>query len=72
MIFYTNTQELCIPVVHNQYSEFKPFTPKSDLIDFNLSNARRFYSSKGNPLGVKGLRITLIRVLVMEKLVLAR
>ena len=33
-----------------------PFTPKSDFIDFTLSNARRFYSSKGNPLGVKGLK----------------
>ena len=33
-----------------------PFTPKSDLIDFTLSNARRFYSSKGNPSGVKGLK----------------
>ena len=32
-----------------------PFTPKSDLIDFTLSNARRFYLSKGDPLGVKGL-----------------
>ena len=26
------------------------------LIDFTLSNARRFYSSMGNPLGVKGLK----------------
>ena len=25
------------------------------LIDFALSNARRFYSSMGNPLAVKGL-----------------
>ena len=25
------------------------------LIDFTLSNARRFYSSMGNPLGSKGL-----------------
>ena len=25
------------------------------LIDFTLSNARRFYSSMGNPLTVKGL-----------------
>ena len=25
------------------------------LMDFTLSNARRFYSSMGNPLGVKGL-----------------
>ena len=32
------------------------FTPKSDLIDFTLSHARRFYSSKGDPLGVKGLK----------------
>ena len=29
--------------------------PKSDL-DFTLSNARRFYSSKGGPLDTKGLR----------------
>ena len=33
-----------------------PYTPKSDLIDFTLSNPRRFYSSKGDPLGVKGLK----------------
>ena len=26
------------------------------FIDFTLSNARRFYSSMGNPLAVKGLR----------------
>ena len=32
-----------------------PFTPKSDLIDFTLSNTRQFYSSKGDPLGVRGL-----------------
>ena len=28
------------------------------LIDFTPSNARRFYSSMGNPLGWKGLRLT--------------
>ena len=28
------------------------------LIDFTLSNARRFYSSMGNPLGWKGLMIS--------------
>ena len=37
---------------------FNPFKPKSALIDFTLSNARRFYSSNGDPLGVKGLKIT--------------
>ena len=26
------------------------------LIDFTLSNSRRFYSSMGNPLAVKGLK----------------
>ena len=31
-----------------------PFTPKSDFID--LSNTRQFYSSKGDPLDVKGLK----------------
>ena len=29
MIFYTNTQELCILVVHNQYSVFKDYFNKS-------------------------------------------
>ena len=33
-----------------------PFKPKSELIDFTLSNARRFYSSNGDPFGVKGLK----------------
>ena len=37
---------------------FNPFTPESDLIDFTLSNARRFYSLKGDPLGLKGLETT--------------
>ena len=32
-----------------------PFKSKSDFIDFTQSNDRRFYSSKGEPLGVKGL-----------------
>ena len=35
---------------------FNPLTPKSDFIDFTLSNAIRFYLSKGDPLGVKGLK----------------
>ena len=39
-----------------------PFTPKSDLIDFTLSNARWFYSSKGDPLGVKTLNINSVLV----------
>ena len=38
------------------YTLINPFTPESDLIDFTLSNARRFYSSKGDPLGLKGLK----------------
>ena len=43
---------------------FNPLMPNSDLEillcltpgDFTLSNARRFYSSKGDPLGTKGLK----------------
>ena len=27
-------------------SIFNPFTPKSELIDFTMSNARQFYSCK--------------------------
>ena len=33
-----------------------PFSAKDVLIDFTLSNARRFYLSKGNPLALKGLK----------------
>ena len=33
-----------------------PFTLKRDFIDFTLPNGRQFYSSKGDPLGVKGLK----------------
>jgi len=38
--------------------EFNPLTAEwalKALIDFTLSNARRFYSSMGNPLDGKGL-----------------
>ena len=34
------------------------------LIDFTLSNARRFYSSMGNPLAVKGLKNQLRNLMV--------
>ena len=42
-----------------------PFTPKSDFIDFTPSNARRFYSSKGDPLGVKGLSVLVIQIMIL-------
>ena len=32
------------------------------LIDFTLSNARRFYSSMGNPLAGKGLKVALTSI----------
>ena len=47
------------------------------LIDFTLSNARRFYSSMGNPLAVKGLifstssKILFLQVAVIFRLVLS-
>ena len=37
------------------YVIINPVTPKSDFIDLTLSNARRFYLSKGDSLGVKAL-----------------
>ena len=36
-----------------------PFTLKSDLKDFTLSNTRQFYLSKGDPLAVKVLKKTI-------------
>ena len=61
MLFIFLSQCTFFLSIHNQlfiyYSLlFNPFTPKSDLIDFTLSYARRFYLSKGDPLGVKGLK----------------
>ena len=35
---------------------FNRLHPKSTLMDFTLSNAKRFYSSKGDPSGLKGLK----------------
>ena len=43
-------------VVASWFVRSTPSTRKSDLIDFTLSNARWFYSKKGDPLGVKGLK----------------
>ena len=37
------------------------------LIDFTLSNARRFYSSMGNPSGLKGLTVCITKLLQREK-----
>ena len=39
----------CFP--HYHLGILDPFTPKSDFRDFTLPNARRFHSSKGDPLG---------------------
>ena len=47
-----------------------PFTPKSDFIDFTLSNARRFYSSNGDPLGVKGLMASVILLYIYYNIIL--
>ena len=35
---------------------FNPFSAMGDFTDFTLSNARRFYSSKGKNLAAKGLK----------------
>ena len=41
---------------HNMlFGYINPFSAEDVLIDFTLSNARRFYSPKGSPLAVKGL-----------------
>ena len=58
-----NAKECCCwASLSNQlFSLWKPFNPLTAelslraLIDFTLSNARRFYSSIGNPLAGKGL-----------------
>ena len=43
-----------------------PFTPRSDLIDFTLSKARRFCPSKGDHLGVKGLKAISLNLFTPE------
>ena len=43
-------------VLLNNWLSINPFSAKEVLIDFTLSNTRRFYSSKGDPLALKGLK----------------
>ena len=47
-----------ILIFQKQFKHIDPFPPMSAkslaLVDFTLSNARRFYSSMGNTLGVQG------------------
>ena len=38
-----------------------PLHPNNALIDFTLSNARRFYSTKGYPKGLKGLSKSFVK-----------
>ena len=40
--------------------------PIVPLIDFTLSNARRFYSSVGNPTGLKGLKMVVMTMRLSE------
>ena len=57
MILLVNGEPLRVERVNNMESQ-KPFSSyecQMALIDFTLSNARRFYLSMGNPLGWKGL-----------------
>ena len=46
---------MVLNVLFRTYST-KPFNAQEWLIDFTLSNARRFYLSKGDPVGTKGLK----------------
>ena len=52
-IFRNNdlTQILKYKKMSKNIQTYTVFTPNSDLIDFTLSNARQFYSSRGDPLG---------------------
>ena len=45
--YYSRPLSICLKTI-----SLHPFTAKGDLIDFTLSNARRYYSSKGDPLAV--------------------
>ena len=56
IISLLQNRRVCFWGAYNWGGGLKPFTRKSDLIDFILSNARQFYSSKEDPLGVKGLK----------------
>ena len=60
-IFRNNdfTQILKYKKMSKNIQTYTVFTPNSDLIDFTLSNARQFYLSRGDPLGVKGLKSNL-------------
>ena len=41
---------------YEELGSLNPFNPKSNLTDFTLCNARQFYLSKGDSMGLKGLK----------------
>ena len=51
----------------NTNNAFKAVGALRILLDFTVSNARRFYSSVGNPLAVKGLTTPKRRKGIMER-----
>ena len=60
-LYYVETREQCRPKGPQTLSNrlLNPLSPTSALlvIDFTLSNARQFYSSKGDSLGLTGLMV---------------
>ena len=71
MQFLTNTSRLVgYSTLYSQVNNVKNYVPINPLtaecslralIDFTLSNARRFYSSMGNPLDRKGLSVSFLK-----------
>ena len=65
MQYFVNRQSVLAEKFYekSKNTSLNPLSPKSVLQillcltpqDFTLSNAKRFYSSKGDPLGLKGL-----------------
>ena len=54
------TEIMVLQYADNTIGVLNPFTPVGAhraILDFTLSNARRFHSLMGNPLGVNGLRM---------------
>ena len=69
MIFhpYRENRNIVVELVQKPLNPLVSVSAVMTLIDFTLSNARRFYSSMGNPLDTEGLTVTDLKKLKLSE-----
>ena len=69
MIFhpYRENRNIVVELVQKPLNPLVSVSAVMTLIDFTLSNARRFYSSMGNPSDTEGLTVTDLKKLKLSE-----